>query len=107
MNKGYGDDNHIRTVLIDRFREMAHFEVVVAPTSRVVSSVVQDRYLNRSIRRLGASNTLLITNKSDVRFNTRKFLYNLTLHTATLQWHPEFCRSTCGRAVPANQIQSG
>ncbi|KAF2996845.1 hypothetical protein E8E13_003719 [Curvularia kusanoi] len=62
---GYGDDNHIRTALIDRFREMAHFEIVVAPTSRVVSSVVQDRYLNRSIRRLGADNTLLVTNKSD------------------------------------------
>ncbi|KAH6629557.1 hypothetical protein C7974DRAFT_454348 [Boeremia exigua] len=62
---GYGDDNHIRTATIDKFRLMAHFEIVVAPTSRVVSSVVQERYLSRSIRRLGARNTLLVTNKSD------------------------------------------
>ncbi|KAJ4317470.1 hypothetical protein N0V94_004929 [Neodidymelliopsis sp. IMI 364377] len=62
---GYGDDNHMRTALIDRFREMANFEIVVAPTSRVVSSIVQERYLSRSIRRLGARNTLLVTNKSD------------------------------------------
>lgn len=74
----------MRTVLIDRFREMAHFEVVVAPTSRVVSSAVQDRYLDRSIRRLGANNTLLITNKSDVRSIALSFLYNLTMRTATL-----------------------
>lgn len=74
----------MRTVLIDRFREMAHFEVVVAPTSRVVSSAVQDRYLDRSIRRLGANNTLLITNKSDVRSIALSSLYNLTMRTATL-----------------------
>lgn len=74
----------MRTVLIDRFREMAHFEVIVAPTSRVVSSAVQDRYLDRSIRRLGANNTLLITNKSDVRFIALSCLCNLTMRTATL-----------------------
>lgn len=63
---GYGDDNHIRTALTDEFREQTHFEIVMAPTARVVSSLVQERYLNRSIRRLGARNTLLVTAKSDV-----------------------------------------
>jgi hypothetical protein len=32
-----------------------------------MTSVIQERYLDRSIRRLnGAQNTLLVTNKSDV-----------------------------------------
>jgi regulatory protein YycH of two-component signal transduction system YycFG len=66
-NPGYGDDNQIRTALIDRYRKMTHFEIVVAPSSRVMTSVIQERYLDRSIRRLnGAQNTLLVTNKSDV-----------------------------------------
>jgi hypothetical protein len=63
---GYGDTNHMRKVLIDKFRSMAHFEVVVAPAERLVSSVQQNDYLMRSIRRLGSDNTLLIANKSDV-----------------------------------------
>jgi hypothetical protein len=81
---GYGDDNQIRTALIDKFRGMAHFEIVVAPTSRVISSVTQARYLDRSIRRLGAHNTLLITNKSEVRSVAFISLYSLTLYIATL-----------------------
>ena len=63
---GYGDTNHMRKVLIDKFRGMADFEVVVAPAERLISSVQQNDYLMRSIRRLGSDNTLLIANKSDV-----------------------------------------
>jgi hypothetical protein len=64
---GYGDDNQIRTAFIDRYRKMTDFEIVVAPTKRFQTSIIQGRYLDRSIRRLdGAQNTLLVTNKSDV-----------------------------------------
>lgn len=56
----------MRTVLIDNFRNMAQFEIVVAPTERFASSVQQMEYMMRSIRRLGSQNTLLVANKSDV-----------------------------------------
>lgn len=56
----------MRTVLIDNFRGEAHFEVVVAPAARLGSSEIQKVFLRRSIQRLGAENTLLIANKSDV-----------------------------------------
>jgi hypothetical protein len=63
---GYGDTNQIRNAIIDKSRETAHFEIVVSPSSRVTTSSVQERYLDRSIRRRGADKTLLVTNKSDV-----------------------------------------
>jgi hypothetical protein len=56
----------MRTALIDKFRDMAHFEIVVAPVERFVSNVQQNHYLSRSVRRLGAERTLLVANKSDV-----------------------------------------
>ncbi|KAJ4334834.1 hypothetical protein N0V95_009062, partial [Ascochyta clinopodiicola] len=62
---GYGDDNQIRTALVEKFREMANFEIVVTPAQRIVTSVTHNEYLSRSTRRLGAHNTLLIANKCD------------------------------------------
>ena len=63
---GYGDDNQMRTALVERFRTMADYEIVVAPTERLVTSVSQNKYLTRSTRRVGSNRTFLVANKSDV-----------------------------------------
>jgi hypothetical protein len=67
--KGYGDTSQIRNAIIDKSRDTAHFEIVVSPSSQVITSSVQERYLDRSIRRHGADKTLLVTNKSNVGIN--------------------------------------
>ena len=64
---GYGDSDHVRTAVIDEVRDMAHFEIIVAPMKRVFTTVTQERYIDRSVqRRDGARNTLLLCTRSDV-----------------------------------------
>ncbi|KAH7385419.1 hypothetical protein DE146DRAFT_204996 [Phaeosphaeria sp. MPI-PUGE-AT-0046c] len=62
---GYGDTNKIRNALIDECRDQADFEVVVAPSIRMLTTTLQQTYLARSIKRRGEARTLLVTNKSD------------------------------------------
>lgn len=63
---GYGDYNQMRTALIEEYREMANFKIVVAPAQRLSTSTTHTDYLKRSMRRLESRNTLLVANKSDV-----------------------------------------
>jgi hypothetical protein len=63
---GYGDTSQLREVVINDFRRKADFEMVIAPFSRLNTSVLQERYINRSIHLKGANRTILVLNKSDV-----------------------------------------
>lgn len=80
---GYGDDNQMRAALVETCREMADFEIVVAPAQRIATSVTHNEYLTRSIRRLGVGKTLLVANKSDV--STISVLYVRRVLTAIRQ----------------------
>lgn len=73
---GYGDRNHMRTALIDKFRGMADFEVVVGPCVRSVSSKAQNTHLQLSTRRLGPERILLVANRADVGTFTSIVFYS-------------------------------
>lgn len=62
---GYGDTSQLRETVINEFRRRADLEMVVVPYSRLQTSTVQEYYLGRSIRRMGANRTLVM-NRSDV-----------------------------------------
>jgi len=63
---GYGDMSQLREGVINNFRWKADFEMVVAPCSRLQTSVLHDEYIDRSIHLKGANKTILVMNKSDV-----------------------------------------
>jgi hypothetical protein len=58
--------SQLREGVINNFRWKADIEVVVAPCSRLQTSVLHDEYIDRSIQLKGANKTILVMNKSDV-----------------------------------------
>ncbi|KAI4708037.1 hypothetical protein J4E89_007156 [Alternaria sp. Ai002NY15] len=66
---GYGDMSQLREGVINNFRWKADFEMVVAPCSRLQTSVLHDEYIDRSIHLKGANKTILVMNKSDELIN--------------------------------------
>ncbi|USP75564.1 Dynamin N domain containing protein [Curvularia clavata] len=66
---GYGDMSQLREAVVNNFRREADFEMVIAPFSRLQTSVVQERYINWSIHLKGANKTILVMNKSDELLN--------------------------------------
>jgi hypothetical protein len=63
---GFGDTNAIRRALLERNRDSADFEVIVTPSKRVTTDRIQQRYIDRSLKRRGAARTVIVTNRSDV-----------------------------------------
>ncbi|KAI4958200.1 hypothetical protein J4E86_003797 [Alternaria arbusti] len=66
---GYGDTSQLREGVINNFRWKADFEMVVAPCSRLQTSVLHDEYIDRSIHLKGANKTILVMNKADELIN--------------------------------------
>jgi hypothetical protein len=64
--EGYGDTNLLRNALIDRARDDADFEIIVAPALRFETAAVQRQYIDRTLRRRGPEKSLLLLNKADV-----------------------------------------
>ncbi|CAA9960449.1 Dynamin N domain containing protein [Pyrenophora teres f. maculata] len=66
---GYGDMSQLREGVVNNFRRKADFEMVVAPCSRLQTSVLHDRYIDRSIHLKGTNKTILVMNKCDELIN--------------------------------------
>ena len=63
---GYGDTSHFREAVVNDYRRMSDFEMVIVPSSRFKTNKRQLSYLDDSIHLKGANKTLLIMNQSDV-----------------------------------------
>jgi hypothetical protein len=58
--------------VINSFRWKADFEIVVAPSSRLQTSILHDRYIDRSIHLKGANKTILVMNRSAVSYHIHR-----------------------------------
>jgi hypothetical protein len=66
----------LREAAVNEFCWKADFEMVVAPTSRLQTSVLHDHYIDRSIHLKGANKTILDMNKSDVSFSPHREFFS-------------------------------
>ncbi|RMZ70013.1 nuclear gtpase slip-gc-like [Pyrenophora seminiperda CCB06] len=81
---GYGDMSQLRESVTNKFRRKADFEIVVAPCSRLQTSVLHDRYIDRSIHLKGPNKTILVMNKSDELIN----IHNMGTQIRQISEHP-------------------
>ncbi|KAF9693297.1 hypothetical protein EKO04_008861 [Ascochyta lentis] len=80
---GYGDLNQTRAAIVNEYRRVADFEMVVAKSDRYLSKTDEDRYLSRATRCHGASNVFLVLNKADICLETPKAQVMRTVRKGT------------------------
>ncbi|KAJ4337685.1 hypothetical protein N0V95_008266 [Ascochyta clinopodiicola] len=82
---GYGDLNQTRTAVVNEYRRLANFEIVVAKSDRYLSKTDEDRFLNRAVRHHEAKNVFLVLNKADVSGFLVFLLHNAHIQQSCLE----------------------